>query len=328
MQDYKHVKFDERRFFKDLLLSDSCKKKNGTINLSEISRQTERDINTVKREINRFKNIEDYDAGKAHNDYLKKRKKCIKKLPEFTEEQKEWLNVRFNKYHDTPSQIIRKFKKKFGVKFPACKKTLYKWIKLNLLGLNKQNLRHHGKKYKRKGKTENRGKLDDKFKSIWDIKDKDTNVGFFEMDTVVGKDHQSSVLVLVEQNSKNYFAMKLEKNNSSEVLEKLEHIVRINGLVGKIKGIITDRGKEFSKFEEMEKITGSNIYFCDPGKPQQKPLIEYMNGEFRHWFKKGTDFNNVTQQEIDWVVNDVINEKLRPCLNWRTAKELFLENFR
>lgn len=148
------------------------------------------------------------------------------------------------------------------------------------------------------------------------------------MDTVVGKDHQSAVLVLVEQNSKNYFAMKLEKNNSSEVLEKLEHIVRINGLVGKIKGIITDRGKEFSKFEEMEKITGSNIYFCDPGKPQQKPLIEYMNGEFRHWFKKGTDFNNVTQQEIDWVVNDVINEKLRPCLNWRTAKELFLENFR
>ncbi|UZQ31266.1 MAG: IS30 family transposase [Spiroplasma phoeniceum] len=327
MQDYTYVKFDERKFFKDLFLSDSCKKKNGTINLSEISRQTGRVVNTVKREINRFKNIEDYDARKAHDDYYKKRKKSIKKLPEFREKQKEWLNVRFNKYHDTPSQIIRKFKKKFGVKFPACKKTLYKWIYLNLLGLNKQNLRHHGKKYKRKVKSENRGKLDDKFKSIWGIENKDTNVGFFEMDTVVGKDHQSAVLVLVEQNSKNYFSMKLEKNNSSEVLEKLEHIVRINGLVGKIKGIITDRGKEFSKFEEMEKITDSNIYFCDPGKPQQKPLIEYMNGEFIHWFKKGTDFNNVTQQEIDWVVN-VINEKLRPILNWRTSREIFLDNFR
>ncbi len=173
-------------------------------------------------------------------------------MPEFTEEQEELLNVRFNKYNNTPSQIIRKFKKKkFGVKFSACKKTLYKWIYLNLLGLNKQNLRHHGKKYKRKGKSDNRGKLDDKFKSIWDIKNKETDVGFFEMDTAVGKDHQSAVLVLVEQNSKNYFVMKLEKNNLSEVLEKLEHIVRINGLVVKIKGIITDRGKEFSKFEEM-----------------------------------------------------------------------------
>ncbi len=40
MQDYTHVKFDKRNLFKDLLLSNACKKKNGTINLSEISRQT------------------------------------------------------------------------------------------------------------------------------------------------------------------------------------------------------------------------------------------------------------------------------------------------
>ncbi|WP_374696050.1 hypothetical protein [Spiroplasma endosymbiont of Polydrusus formosus] len=41
------------------------------------------------------------------------------------------------------------------------------------------------------------------------------------MDAAVSKDHQSSCLVLIEQNSKNYFAMKLEKNNSSEVLKNL-----------------------------------------------------------------------------------------------------------
>ncbi len=121
--------------------------------------------------------------------------------------------------------------------------------------------------------------------------------------------------------------MKLEKNNSSEVLKKIEHIVIINGLVGKIKGIITDRGKEFSKFEEMEKITDYNIYFCDPGKPQQKQLIEYINFELRELFPKKTDFNNVMQQEIDWVV-DVINEKLRPILNLKTSKQVFLNNFK
>jgi transposase, IS30 family len=134
------------------------------------------------------------------------------------------------------------------------------------------------------------------------------------MDTIVGKDHQSSCLVLVEQNSKNYFAMKLEEHTANEVLKKLEELVRINGLVGKIKGIITDRGREFSKFEEMENITGSNIYYCDPGSPKQKPLIERMNREFRKRYGKGTDFNPVTQQEINLVV-DIINEKLRPCLN-------------
>ncbi len=178
-----------------------------------------------------------------------------------------------------------------------------------------------------KKRPDNRGKLDERFRSNWDIENKETNVDWFEMDTVVYKGHQSSCLVLVEQSSKKYFAMKLEENTTNEVLEKLEHIVRINGLVEKIKGIITDRGKEFSKFEEIEKITGSNVYFCDPGSPKQKPLIERMNREFRKWYLKGTDFNLVTQQKIEWVVN-VINEKLRPCLNWITSKEVFLDNFK
>ncbi|WP_253301027.1 IS30 family transposase [Spiroplasma endosymbiont of Phyllotreta cruciferae] len=327
MQKYTHVKYDERNLFNDLLLSDSCKKKNGTLNLSEISRQTGRAVNTIKREINRFKKVEDYNPYEAQKDYKQKRKKCIKKLPAFTDEQQEFLNLRFNILYDSPAEIIQRFLIKFGVKFPACLKTFYKWIYLGLLGLLKKNLLNGGRRNRTKKRSDNRGKLDERFGSIWDIENKQSNVGWFEMDTVVGKDHQSSCLVLAEKSSKKYFAMKLEEHTANEVLEKLEHIVRINGLVGKIKGIITDRGKEFSKFKEMENITGSNIYFCDPGSPKQKPLIERMNREFRKRYIKGTDFNNVTQQEIDWVVN-VMNEKLRPCLNWRTAKEVFLENFR
>ncbi|AXF95986.1 transposase of is30 family protein [Spiroplasma phoeniceum P40] len=50
-----------------------------------------------------------------------------------------------------------------------------------------------------------------------------------------------------------------------------------------------------------------------------------MNGEFRKLFPPGTDFNNVSQQKINWVVN-VINDKLRPCLNWISSKEMFLQN--
>ncbi len=77
----------------------------------------------------------------------------------------------------------------------------------------------------------------------------------------------------------------------------------------------------------MEKITGSNVYYCDPGSQKQKPLIERINREFIKMYLKGTDFNLVTQQKIEWLVN-VINEKLRPCLNWRTSKEVFLDNFK
>ncbi|ALA97627.1 Spiroplasmavirus-related protein [Spiroplasma kunkelii CR2-3x] len=327
MKDYTHVKYDERRFFKDLFLSDSCKKKNGTINLSEISRQTGRDINTVKREIKRFKKIEDYTAVEAHKDYHKKRKKCIKKLPEFTEEQLNFIQIRFNKYHDSPRELIYRYFLKFGVKFPACVKTFYKWVRLGEFGLKKENLRYRGKKYKTKGKKDNRGQLTN-FKSIWNIENKLSNVGWFEMDTVVGKNHQSSCLVLVEQSSRKYFAIKLENHTAMEVLSKFKEMVINNNLMGKIKGIITDRGREFYKWREMEIFAETQVYFCDAGKPQQKPLIEYMNSELRHWFHKKTDFNKVSQKRLNWVVNNVINEKIRPCLNWISAKEIFLQNIK
>ncbi|PQP79153.1 IS30 family transposase [Spiroplasma sp. ChiS] len=324
MKDYTHLKYDERDLFKDLLFSNACKKKNGTLNLSEIARQTNRSVNTVKREIKRFKNIEDYTAIEAQKDYKRKRKKCIKKLPTFTEEQLNFIHLRFNVYHDSPAEIIQRFLIKFGVKFPACLKTFYKWIRLGEFGLKKENLRYRGKKFKTKGKKDNRGKLTD-FKSIWDIENKVSNVGWLEMDTVVGKEHLSSCLVLAEQSSKKYFVIKLENHTANEVFEKFKDIVIKNNLIGKIKGIITDRGKEFSKWREMEIFAETQVYCCDAGSPQQKPLIEYMNSEFRHWFPKGTDFNMVSQKRIDWVVN-VINDKLRPCLNWISAKEMFLQN--
>ncbi len=71
----------------------------------------------------------------------------------------------------------------------------------------------------------------------------------------------------------------------------------------------------------MEKITGYNIYFCDHGKPQQKPLIDYINCEFKQWFKKGTDFNNITQPEINWVFN-IINEKIKAYFKLKNSKRI------
>ncbi|AXF95985.1 transposase of is30 family protein [Spiroplasma phoeniceum P40] len=108
-------------------------------------------------------------------------------------------------------------------------------------------------------KFDNCGKLTD-FKSIWDIENKVSNVGGFEMDTVVGKDHQSAVLVLVEQSSKNYFVMKLKNHTAREVEKNFKDIVINNNLIGKIKGIITDRGKKNLLSEEKWKYLLKHKY--------------------------------------------------------------------
>ncbi|AXF97044.1 transposase of is30 family protein [Spiroplasma phoeniceum P40] len=76
----------------------------------------------LKEKLSDLKNIEDYIAIEAQKDYYKKRKKCIKKLPEFTEEQLNFIHLRFNAYHDSPAEIIQRFLIKFGIKFPVCVK--------------------------------------------------------------------------------------------------------------------------------------------------------------------------------------------------------------
>lgn len=321
---YKHFSLDERYNLKEHLVLERFKKKNGTLNYSKIGKVMNKSRNTIRLEVKRLQ--EEYNPEKAHYDYKKKRKKSIKKPSKLSKNKLEWLNLRFNKYHNSPVEIIKRYERKFGVKFPVCLKTLYKWIYLGVFNLLKENLPNHGKKNRTKKRPDNQDKLDN-FRSIWDIKNKVSNVGWFEMDTVIGEAHQSAVLVLVEQNSKNYFAMKLKEISASKVVEKFKDIVKVNNLIGKIKGIITDRGKEFSKWREIEIFANTQVYFCDPGSPKQKPLIERINREFRHWLPKGTDFNYISQQKIDWIVN-VINAKLRPCLNWISAKEIFLQNFR
>ncbi len=64
--------------------------------------------------------------------------------------------------------------------------------------------------------------------------------------------------------------MKLKNNTANEVLEKFKYIVKSNNLIGKIKGIITDRGKEFSKWKEMEIFAETQVYFYDAGKTTTK----------------------------------------------------------
>ncbi len=100
---------------------------------------------------------------------------------------------------------------------------------------------HKGKKYKTKQKLDNRGKLIN-FKSILDIENKVSNVGWFEIDTVMVKNYKYICLALVEQSSNNYFAIKLKNNTANKVLAKFKDIFINNNLIGKIRSHVKNKG--------------------------------------------------------------------------------------
>ena len=91
-----------------------------------------------------------------------------------------------------------------------------------------------------------------------------------------------------------------------------------------IKSISLDNGSEFAEFRALEEELGAPVYFAEPHKPWQRGTNENTNDLLRFFFPKGFDFRTITQSVVDEVVN-LINNRPRKCLGWRTPAEVFFE---
>ena len=88
-----------------------------------------------------------------------------------------------------------------------------------------------------------------------------------------------------------------------------------------IESITLDNGSEFSAFEKIEKDLQTTIYFADPHSPWQRGLNENTNDMLRFFFPKGTNFHNVTDEELQAVVA-LINNRPRKTLDFFSPIEV------
>lgn len=84
-----------------------------------------------------------------------------------------------------------------------------------------------------------------------------------------------------------------------------------------VRSLTYDNGIE-NRWHERTKI---DSYFCDPYSSWQKGGVENANKMIRRFFPKGTDFSEVSQNNLDRVVS-IINQKPRKILGYRTALEV------
>jgi IS30 family transposase len=68
--------------------------------------------------------------------------------------------------------------------------------------------------------------------------------------------------------------------------------------------------------------TKMQVYFCDPHSPWQRGTNENTNGLVRGSFPKGTDYNPVTKEILNWVQN-ALHERPRQTLEFNTPTETF-----
>ena len=121
-----------------------------------------------------------------------------------------------------------------------------------------------------------------------------------------------------------------EHNDAQSVIDIFNNLQKILGLETFKKLfiiILTDNGSEFSNPKEIEidSITGNErtkIFYCEPGRPDQKGSCEVNHELIRRILPKGTSFDNLTQEDINIMMSH-INSYKRKKLNDCSVLQLF-----
>lgn len=151
--------------------------------------------------------------------------------------------------------------------------------------------------------------------------------GHWEGDLVIGTGGKSALITLVERTSRYTLLGHLPTEHTSmTVIETIQQMVKdLNA--EQLKTITWDQGVEMAETARVRIKDGCEVYFCDPHAPWQRPTNENTNGEIRRrFYKKGTDFAEVTPEHVAWVQNE-LNDTPRQVLGGATPREILQQIF-
>ncbi len=149
-----------------------------------------------------------------------------------------------------------------------------------------------------------------------------TEFGHFEGDTVEGRRSVGDgIHTEVERLSRITFAVKVNNISSEEGLRAQKDI--FSDLPEKARRSTTlDNGRENHLHYKLKTELNMKTYFADPYSSWQRGTNEYHNGLLRRYLPKGTDFSELTHEELNDILWE-INNRPRKCLGFYTPLEVF-----
>lgn len=319
---YTHFTLEERKYLQKLLSEG--------MSMRKIAAILERSPSSVSREIKRNKakyrprhkpdNPYWYNHWRAQNLYIRRRREHCRFSLQPQTEAWDFVVASLEKFW-SPEEICGRWHQQFPGKPGLSVSTIYRYIKAGRFPkiTAKQHLRRRGKRMQTRNANYNTIHPDRIIPQWPDPIKSRTRIGDWEGDTVYGGVGKGLLVSLVDRKSRFLRIGLLQKREATETRQVIEKL--LSG--SPVKSISLDNGSEFSEFRELEKTLNTLVFFAEPHKPWQRGTNENTNDIIRFFFPKGFDFRTVTDEDIR-IIENLINDRPRKCLNWKTPREVFL----
>jgi len=309
---YRHLTYEQRCQIFILKTRGDCP--------AEIAKTLNFPRSKITRELNRNSQSKVYAPEEAQKKTENRRKRPLaKKLsPDLIIIVEEKLKMDLS-----PMQIsgwLKRHEKEY-----VSYETIYKhiWADKKKGGSLYKHLRHSGKKYYKRSKgTSGRGciigRVDIKERPI--IVEEKTRLGDWELDTIIGAQHQGAIVSIVDRATKLTKLVKVPQKTAEAVKEAL--IKTLTPMRKFVHTLTADNGKEFAYHQNVSRALEADFFFATPYHSWERGLNEHTNGLVRQYFPKSTNFNNITEEDIERV-ESLLNNRPRKILEFETPLEAF-----
>lgn len=276
-----------------------------------------------------------YNAKYGQKVYESHRKNCKRKCKieqNDCEPFIQWMTLKIKKCHWSIDACVgyARLYHLFPKECIPCTKTIYNMLwkgKLPLSLFDVPRILSHKshRKFNLKNKRLKGRSIDERP----DIVSNGTEIGHWEIDTVVGKrrGREAVIFTAVEKVTREFIAIRIPSRTTVGVEFAISELKKEFGeeyFSRVFKTMTADNGLEFANLSKYEAL-GTKIYFTHPYSSWERGQNERHNGLLREFIPKGT---SIEQFSIEDILNiaDTMNERPRRILGYHTPIELF-DNF-
>ena len=147
--------------------------------------------------------------------------------------------------------------------------------------------------------------------------------GHFEADTIVSRESLAALLVVIDRMTRKVKIKKLARKTAELTSCSIVFALQMYNII-QLLTITYDNGSEFCWHDKVNKELNMLSFFCNPYSSWEKGTVENINGLIRRFFPKKTDFDKITDQEIQQV-EDWINNRPMKVLGYKSPNEKYAE---